>query len=146
MRYLFLILLLISCKPTKTVVKTERSHDFIYKENTIKLTPPSISLIKIEKPCDSLGDLKPFKTVIKTGKAHITIEGKNNVITAKINLDSIKEGAIKEYRSKFKESTHKEVITKYKIPKWVWWLLGINILYIVYRLRKYIPYLNMLPF
>ena len=139
------LLVLVSCKPTKTIVKTETIHDTIYKEKIIKISVPVTSFVEVEKPCDSLGNLKPFKTVIKTKKIYVTVEGKDNVITAKINLDSIKQSTIKEFRSNFKETTHKEVITKYKVPKWAWWLLAANVLYIVYRLRKFIPYLKLLP-
>ena len=66
------LLVLVSCKPTKTVVKTQTIHDTIYKEKIVKINVPVTSVIEVEKPCDSLGNLKPFKTGIKTEKAYVT--------------------------------------------------------------------------
>ena len=143
---LIAVVFLTGCKAKQnTIIKTEVVRDSIFIDKVVKIKVPSVQLVEVEKPCDSLGNLKPFKTVIKTEKVFVKVQGKDNVITAEINLDSIKEATVKEYKSKNVEKHHKEIIIKYKVPKWCWWLLGVNIAYLLYILRRRIPYLNLIP-
>ena len=40
----------------------------------------------------------------------------------------------------------KEVIIQYKIPKWCWYVLIYSSLLTVWTIKKFIPYLKLLPF
>ena len=143
MRNLIIILLLItlaSCKTKQiTTVKTEYIKDTIFTEKIVKINVPIINTIEIEAPCDSItGKLKPFKQVIKSGKVNVRIESKDGLLTAMVNIDSIKQVALKEYvahtsdKAEFKEV----IITRYKYPKFFWYLLIYAIVITLYAFRK----------
>ena len=151
MRYLLLILLIVltSCKTKQiTVTKTEYQKDTIYVEKVVKINVPQTQIVEIESPCDSLGVLKPFKTVLQSDKVNVSIVSKDGKLTATINLDSIKEVYKKEFQSSISNKTDsKEVtITRYRVPKWCWFVIGYAIVITVWKFKKFIPYLNMLPF
>jgi hypothetical protein len=138
MRNLIIILLLItlaSCKTKQiTTVKTEYIKDTIFTEKIVKINVPIINTIEIESPCDSItGKLKPFKQVIKSGKVNVRIESKDGLLTAMVNIDSIKQVALKEYVAHTSDKTEfKEVIiTRYKNPKFFWLILMLTVLMII---------------
>jgi hypothetical protein len=118
-----ILLLLSGCGSKKTIVEYK---DRIVTDTIVK-TIKEISVerftdtLTIEQPCDSLGNLKPFKQLISTKQGKVSIQGKNNVITAEIDLKAYKEIWEKEYKSKLDKNTiikEKEVI-KYKTPLWL---------------------------
>jgi hypothetical protein len=125
MKYFSLIFLLlfISCAAKKTTKQTKE----IVKNDTIIITKYHYIFkavrdgFLIESPCDTLGILKPFKQRLVTAQGNITIEGKNNTITAEINLDSIVQSIEKKYKSTIVKSTEKEAIeiVRYKTPLWL---------------------------
>jgi len=125
MKYFSLIFLLLflSCAAKKTTKQTKE----IVKNDTIIITKDRyiFKAVKdsflIESPCDTLGILKPFKQRLVTAQGNITIEGKNNTITAEINLDSIVQSIEKKYKSTIVKSTEKEAIeiVRYKTPLWL---------------------------
>ena len=118
-----ILLLLSSCGSKKIVTQTKE----IIKNDTIIITKYRYIFkavrdsFLIESPCDTLGILKPFKQRLVTAQGNITIEGKNNTITAKINLDSIVQSIEKKYKSTIVKSTEKEAIeiVRYKTPLWL---------------------------
>lgn len=120
---LLLLFLLASCAAKKTITKTVE----VVKNDTIILTKDRIitkavnDTILIESPCDSLGGLKPFKQRLKTAQGQITIQSKNNVIEANINLDSIVQSIEKRYESKTTDTIEKSdtLKVKYKTPIWL---------------------------
>jgi len=125
MKYFSLIFLLLflSCAAKKTTKQTKE----IVKNDTIIITKDRYiyKAVKdsflIKSPCETLGILKPFKQRLVTAQGNITIEGKNNTITAKINLDSIVQSIEKKYKSTIVKSTEKEAIeiVRYKTPLWL---------------------------
>jgi len=125
MKYFSLIFLLLflSCAAKKTTKQTKE----IVKNDTIIITKDRYIFkavrdsFLIESPCDTLGILKPFKQRLATAQGNITIEGKNNTITAKINLDSIVQIIEKKYKSTIVKSTEKQAIeiVRYKTPLWL---------------------------
>lgn len=146
---LLTFILLVSCKTKQiTVTETEYVHDSIYIDRVEKIIVPQTQIVEIDKPCDSLGNLKPFKTVLKSDKVNVTVEAKNGVLRAEIDLDSIKEVYQKEFESKLsdKSKVSETIITRYRIPKWCWWLILYAVLMTIWKFKKYIPYLNLLPF
>ena len=146
---LIFLLLLVGCKTKQvTVTKTEYVRDTIFKEKIVKINVPVTQFVEVESPCDSLGVLKPFKMVLQSDKVNVTVQSKDGKLTAEINLDSIKQVAVKEYKShnSVKVETKEVIITKYRLPSWFWWAMAYAILMTVWKFKKYIPYLNMLPF
>ena len=125
MKYFSLIFLLLflSCAAKKTTKQTKE----IVKNDTIIITKDRYIFkavrdsFLIESPCDTLGILKPFKQRLVTAQGNITIEGKNNTITAEINLDSIVQSIEKKYKSTIVKSTEKQAIeiVRYKTPLWL---------------------------
>jgi len=124
LKYSILILLLFtSCTAKKIVTQTKE----VIVNDTIILTKDRIvtkavnDTILIESPCDSLGILKPFKQRLKTAQGQITIQSKNNVIEATINLDSIVQSIEKRYESKTVDTKEKSdtLKIKYKTPIWL---------------------------
>ena len=124
LKYSVVILLLFaSCTAKKVVTQTKE----VIVNDTIILTKDRIvtkavnDTILIESPCDSLGVLKPFKERLKTAQGQITIQSKNNVIQANINLDSIVQSIEKRYESKAIDTTQKSdtLKIKYRTPIWL---------------------------
>jgi hypothetical protein len=118
-----ILLLLTSCTAKKVVTQTKE----VIVNDTIILTKDRIvtkavnDTILIESPCDSLGILKPFKQRLKTAQGQITIQSKNNVLEATINLDSIVQSIEKRYESKIVDTKEKSdtLKIKYKTPLWL---------------------------
>jgi len=140
LKYSIVILLLFtSCTAKKIVTQTRE----VVVNDTIILTKDRIvtkavnDTILIESPCDSLGILKPFKERLKTAQGEITIQSKNNVLEATINLDSIVQSIEKRYESKFVDTKEKSdtLKVKYKTPLWLVLSLVFSVLLNVLLLR-----------
>ena len=120
---LIIIVIASGCASKKTITeyKDRVVNDTIIKTRTEVLVERFTDTLTIEQPCDSLGNLKPFKQLISTKQGKVSLQGKNNVITAEIDLNAYKEIWEKEYKSKLDKNTivkEKEVV-KYKIPLWI---------------------------
>jgi hypothetical protein len=122
-----IILLLLSelsgCAAKKTITeyKDRIINDTIINTRTEVLVERFTDTLTINQPCDSLGNLKPFKQLISTKQGKVSLQGKNNVITAEIDLNAYKEILEKEYISKLDKNTivkEKEVI-RYRTPLWL---------------------------
>lgn len=125
---LFLILMLflfIGCRTKKEIIETH-STDTIYKSEVITIEKPQLSEIIFDNPCDSLGILKPIFYTYTTDNVKATLKSIDNSLKLEINLDSIKESAIKDYKSSVKEEK-KETPAPY-IPNWIKKILGISLL------------------
>jgi hypothetical protein len=123
MKKLFILLLLSGCAAKKTITeyKDRIINDTIIKTRTEVLVERFTDTLTINQPCDSLGNLKPFKQLISTKQGKVSLQGKNNVITAEIDLNAYKEILEKEYKSKLDKNTivkEKEVI-RYRTPFWL---------------------------
>lgn len=122
-RSVVILLLFTSCTAKKVVTQTRE----VVVNDTIILTKDRIvtkavnDTILIESPCDSTGILKPFKQRLKTAQGEITIQSKNNVLEATINLDSIVQSIEKRYESKTVDTKEKSdtLKVKYKTPVWL---------------------------
>ena len=123
--YIFLLLFFFtSCVSKKLVTDIQErvKVDTIYKTKTIKEVERFVDTLVIEKPCDSLGNLKPFKQLIKTKQGNVTLVGFNNRITQQIDLNGYKDVLEETYKTKydsFVKNYSKEVV-KYRTPFWVW--------------------------
>ena len=118
-----MLFLLVGCSSKKTITeyKDRVVNDTIIKTRTEVLVERFTDTITVNQPCDSLGNLKPFKQLISTPQGKVSIQGKNNVITAEIDLNAYKDVLEKEYKSKLDKNTvikEKEVI-RYRTPLWL---------------------------
>lgn len=140
-------ILTIGCATKKTVTITEKEfiRDTVFKDKLIKIQVPVKQVVEIEKPCDSLGNLKDFSQVVETDNVRVVVRTVNNTIRAEVNLDSIKSATINEYKAlNSDKTTVKEVeIVRYK-TNWFWIILAVTMT--LWKFKKYIPYLNLLPF
>tara|TARA_R110000868_G_C10516422_1_gene732669 strand:+ start:152 stop:601 length:450 start_codon:yes stop_codon:yes gene_type:complete len=139
--FFFTIILLIlnSCvaKRTITDIQERIKIDTIYKTKIIKEVERFTDTLVIDKPCDSLGNLKPFKQLIKTKQGNITLVGLNNQITQQIDLNGYKDVLEETYKTKydsFVKNYNKEVV-KYRIPLWVFIYIVASALVIFLLLR-----------
>ena len=138
---LILIVIASSCASKKTITeyKDRVVKDTIIKTRTEILVERFTDTLTINQPCDSLGNLKPFKQLISTKQGKVSLQGKNNVITAEIDLNAYKEILEKEYKSKLDKNTiikEKEVI-RYKTPLWliIYSILITIICVLLFRIR-----------
>lgn len=111
------------CRSKKTVTESKEilKTDTIIKTKTETLVERFTDTLTIEQPCDSLGNLKPFKQIISASQGKVSIQGKNNVITAEIDLNAYKKIWETEYKSKLDKNVFikdKEVI-RYRTPLWI---------------------------
>jgi hypothetical protein len=117
------LLLFTSCTAKKVITQTKEviKNDTIIVTKDRYITKAVNDTILIESPCDSLGVLKPFKERLKTAQGQITIQSKNNVIQANINLDSIVQSIEKRYESKTVDTVQKSdtLKIKYRTPVWL---------------------------
>jgi hypothetical protein len=123
--YIFLLLFFFtSCISKKLVTDIQErvKVDTVYKTKTIKEVERFVDTLVIEKPCDSLGNLRPFKQLIKTKQGNITLTGFNNQITQQIDLNAYKEVWEKEYKTKYDSfvKSYSEEVVRYRTPFWVW--------------------------
>jgi hypothetical protein len=133
------IILLTSCTAKKVITKTSEviKNDTIIVTKDRYITKSVNDTIIIDNPCDSLGILRPFKERLRTAQGQITIQSKNNVIEATINLDSIVQTIEKRYESRMvnlKQSSDTLKI-KYKTPFWVLLSLAFSVILNVLLLR-----------
>jgi len=144
MKYLIILILalfMLSCGSKKVVTqyKEVQKIDTIYKTVTKNVIKAFRDTINIESPCDSNGILKPFKHVIHTQKAKIILSNENGKINLKINLDSIVDARVNEFKSNYKVDTQiKEVLkVRYKIPIWAFISVAINglLIFIIAKTR-----------
>jgi len=137
---LILIVIASSCASKKTITeyKDRVVNDTIIKTRTEVLVERFTDTLTINQPCDSLGNLKPFKQLISTKQGKVSLQGKNNVITAEIDLNAYKEILEKEYKSKLDKNIvikEKEVI-RYRTPLWVWLVIILESLIIALLLKN----------
>lgn len=142
-------LLFTNCKTQKiTTTKTHVINDTIIYEAVKNIQLPVKNITIIESPCK--GDsLIQINQIIKSKSSTLTIKNVDGNLVIEQNIDSIVNSKVREilkHTEKQVEITEK-IITKTKWPKFLWWLLGINILYIAYRVaRIYFPIIRFLPY
>ena len=118
---IMIFLLFTSCKVRKEIIETH-STDTIYKNSIIKIDKPQLNTIKIENVCDSLGRLKMINYTSTSNNAKTTLKTVDNSLILEVNIDSIVNSKVNEYKSSLK--TEKQVIIKeVKRPLNLWVLL-----------------------
>lgn len=146
MRAIYLLIafaLMVSCRAKKVEKEISSSVkvDSVFVDRKITVFQAVTDTVTIEKPCDSLGILRPFKQRYMTPQGNVTIEGKNNQITASIDLKSqadttmIKSAVHKNETAKVKEVA----IVRNVIPFWIMIALIVSViinLYFIIRMFR----------
>jgi hypothetical protein len=137
-----IFILFTSCgtrRVTTTSKEIQTKIDTIVIEKNKTIIERFTDTLTIEKPCDSLGQLKSFKQSILVPQGKIDIFSVNGNIKAEIDLNAFESTIEKKwqkiYESKLKED--KEVIVKYKTPIWliIYSLLITVICVLLFRIR-----------
>lgn len=138
--YLLLVLFFFNnCRTKKTVTeyKDKIVHDTIIKNVTKTVTKQIKDTILIEEPCDSIGNLKDFSRVIKNDKAKVEVSNNKGNIEVKINIDSLVNSKVEEFKKNYKSEVvikEKEVI-KFRTPWYMYAIIGFSILLNITLLR-----------
>jgi hypothetical protein len=119
---LFLIIIgfFYGCVSKKIVTKETIKRDSIYILKDRFITKQVNDTIVIKDICDTLGNLKSFDRVIKTNNVKVALKSVNGSIQATVNIDSIVNSRVREFKQNYKSETKETKITKYRIPFWVW--------------------------
>ena len=119
-----IFILFTSCgtrRVTTTSKEIQTKIDTIVIEKNKTIVERFTDTLTIEKPCDSLGQLKSFKQSVLVPQGKIDIFSVNGNIQAEIDLKAFESTIEKKwqkiYESKIKED--REVIVKYKTPLWL---------------------------
>ena len=117
--YIFLLLFFfVGCVAKRTTIEYKERvvKDTIYTE-TIKTVFKDVKeTLYVDSPCDSTGVLKPFEKTITTPKATIKLYSEKGSIKVDVNIDSIVDLKVKEFKSNYKSKIEtKEVeVIKYR--------------------------------
>jgi len=116
----FLAFLTVGCK-AKKVSDISTRIDSVTVNKIVTITPASLSQIKIESPCDSLGNLRPFSFYNDTGKTKTKIFTKHDTIFVEVKNDSIKDSSTTSDSVSIKNDavTYEKTVT----PRWAYWVL-----------------------
>jgi hypothetical protein len=110
----------------------------IYRDTTITI-PGDSTTIHDSLPCPDVKYHKVAKS--KSGRTTATVDINNGKLTVNCKTDSLQQKidslkthirSMERYRSEVKLVP----VPKYKTPAWCWWLVGANVLFIVWRIRK----------
>ena len=127
------------CATKKTFIKYKDKivKDSIYITKDRYITKQVNDTITIQEVCDTLGNLKNFDRVIKTDNAKVSIKSVNGSIQATVNIDSIVNSKVSEFKQNYKQE--KEIIieevVRYKTPFWMWITIILETLIIVLLLK-----------
>ena len=134
--FLMLVLitwLMLGCK-AKVISTETHTTDTIYKNEIIKIDKPQLNTILLENVCDSLGILKPIFYTNVSDNVKTTLKSEHNTLKLEVNVDSIVNSKVNEYKSSL--STKETVLVKYKNKKIMWYSLGLNLLLLGWIFRK----------
>ena len=122
-KIILILLLLTSCKTTKSIEKIETiKNDSLVIRSISTVQPNILSSLIINEICDSVTNKpKHFRQKFVIGKDTMLISLKNNNLNVEINqLKKIISQKDSVYKSSInsKNKSKKETIIKYRIPKW----------------------------
>ena len=130
---IWVVISLVGCK-AKRIEHTIYKTDTIKTSAIIKIRAPQLNNLKIDAPCDSLGNLKTFNYTFGTGKNKTTLKAVNDTIYLEQNIDSIVNSKIDTYKSS--NVKEKEIFIQYKNKKLMWYSLIANVLLLGWIFRK----------
>lgn len=121
-KLLVLLVLLASCKPTKTITTTTEKVrvDTIRDIRTVEKFKAVHDTLTITNPCDSNGILTTFYSKVRLPQGQVIIRSYKGNIKATIDLDSISNVYDLKYKSKYNQEVklfEKEVVRNV-VPTW----------------------------
>ncbi len=131
----------LGCTAKKKLIeyRIKKQTDTIRLVHEKIVTKPINDTLFIEKPCDSLGNLKRFEKEFSTplAKVKITTTPKGD-IKATINIDSLVNCRLREISSRTSEQKEvkEKTVVRYRYPYWIWISLGVNVLLLIYGLKR----------
>jgi len=129
-----------NCRSKKVVteIKEVVKRDSIYIIKDRYITKSINDTIVIKDACDSLGNLKSFDRVIKSNNVKVSLKAVKGTIQATVNIDSIVNTRIKEFKQNYKSKTEiKEKITiRYKTPFSMWCVIVAQTLIIILFIKS----------
>lgn len=131
-RLLLFILLLTSCSTIKYIPVKETEYVTVTEtlvDTVIKWTPPIEKTDNETKDTTSTVETSLAKSTatVSNGTLHHSIENKKDSIKTKIVY---KDKIVT--KTEYKEVPVEVEVEKKVVPSWCWWLLGINILVMIY--------------
>ena len=135
---LFILLLLTSCSTIKYIPVKETEYVTVTEtlvDTVIKWVPPVEKIVNETKDTTSTVETSLAKSTatVSNGTLHHSIENKKDSVKTKIVY---KDKIVT--KTEYKEVPVEVEIEKKVVPKWCWWLLGINILVIIgFAIRLY---------
>ena len=134
---LLIFLSLTSCKSKIQTIETH-STDTIYKSEIIKIDKPQLNEIFIDNVCDSLGNLLPIYYTNVSNNTQTSLKSSKNSLILSVNVDSIVNSKVNEYKSSIKIEKKKDI--EFKTPNWIKKLLAIslflNVVLLIWIFRK----------
>jgi len=130
---IFWSFILSGCK-AKRIEHTISKTDTIISNTVLKIREPQLANLVIYEPCDSLGQLKPFIFTYGNDNDKKIVKSIDNKL---VIIDDKKADTTKTVeKEKISITEEKEVIIKYKVPKWCWYNLIYSILATLFIFRK----------
>ena len=129
-----------------TVTRDRIINDTIITHTTKTVLLPVKNITKIDRPC--LNDsLIMSEQTIATPYAQVTLREEKGSLVVEVNTDSIINERVRTELKRIQSDTtvSKEVVVKYRLPPWMWYVLGYTVLITLYTFRRFIPYLNLIP-
>lgn len=159
---LILLVLLGGCRSKKSVsessnhqekevtVQVQKQIDTVFQDRVVEKIRPVYYEVEIEKPCDSLGNLRPFKFKAGSGGNASQIYTKDGKLYLQTSIDSMQNVFEKDYRSRYvrdslalensliSEQKHSKEIIKYVYPWWLWLaIIGGGLLGLLWLFEKF---------
>ncbi len=148
-----MLVFLMSCSASKNLPienKTVIKDSIVFKTDTVKTTqkifvPGEVVKVGFAVPCPQAANINLTK---KEGKTTVQVQSDDNGnFTIDCKTDSMQlvidslitvTNDLEKYHNEVQTITVTKIdyITKYKVPTWCWWLLGINICAVAYRFRN----------
>ena len=133
--FIILIGLFYGCRAKKIVTKEVIKRDSIYIIKDRYITKSINDTIVVRDVCDSVGNLKSFDRVIKTNNVKVALKSVNGTIKATVNIDSLVNSKVQEFKQNYQAKTEIKEITKYRTPFWVWVVMVLEALVILLLFR-----------
>lgn len=143
------VLLFTNCRSVKvSTTKTHVINDTIIYESVKNIQLPVKNITIIESPCKE-DSLIQINQIIKTKSSTLIIKNIDGNLVIEQNIDSIVNSKVREIikHSEKQVKITEKIIIKTRWPKFLWWVIGIILIYVAYRIaRNFIPFIRFLPY
>lgn len=138
---LALVPLLFSCKLRKVASYKEYVHDTMIVKDTFMrdriISKEFHDTSYVDSPCDSAGILKAFSQTIKADGVMVNVFNDHGKIKTIVKKDADTTSRQEQVHEKIVSHVEYKEIVKNKVPKWCWYLLGINMLIIIFIVGRW---------